>query len=120
MNYLIPQEEVEALGAQGLTNLLEETESILKENHLGLRNIKYILNSTGYIEIADFVQQAKLTNYDAGYGLVHIDPSLCIVGATWWLAREEYDGKEKWIFLKKPQKPTLKAVDFRLYQNGRF
>lgn len=105
------------LEAQALTNLLEETKAILKEHNLKLRNIKYVLISTGYIPVADFIEQAHNINYNAGYGLPHIDPSLKIVGATWWLSRVIYDGHEKWGFYKKPQKPALLAIEPSIFNS---
>lgn len=95
-------------------NLLTETEQALKNHNLSLKNIKYILNSEGYIPVADFVAAAHNINYNNGWGAVEIDPSLKIVGASWWLERANYDGLEGWIFCKKPSEPKYPAVDFNL------
>lgn len=95
-------------------NLLDETEKALANHNLKLKNIKYILNREGYIPVADFVKAARATNYDNGYGCVNIDPTLCIVGQSWWLTREEYDGREGFVFHKRPQCPSLPATNFIL------
>lgn len=95
-------------------NLLVETEKALKNHHLTWNSVKYIRNGLGLIPIADFVSAAKQIYYNNGYGEVEIDPTLKIVGGCWWLERFNYDGHEGWIYVKKPQRPTLNAVDFKL------
>ena len=96
-------------------NLLEETEAILKENKLTLRAVKYIRNKEGYITTADFTQQADLLTYTkVKDGRPVVDPSLKIVGGSWWLERVVVDGIEQWAFRKKPQRPALQAVDVNL------
>lgn len=97
------------------SNLLSETEEILKKNGFKLRNIKYIRNKEGYIAVADFTQQADLLTYTKTKdGRPVVDPSLKIVGGSWWLERVVVDGIEQWAFRKRPMKPELAAVDFTL------
>ena len=93
-------------------NLYDETEQALKNHRLGWRNIVFIMNKEGVVPIAEFCSQAKNLNYDDGFGLIMVDPSLRIVGKTWWMTRESYDGSEGWVYHKKPNMPTLPAVDF--------
>lgn len=97
-----------------VVNLLEETEQALKNHGFKMKNVRCIRNAEGYITVADFTHQAANLNYDNGFGAVEIDPTLVIIGAFWWMTRENYDGLEGWVFHKKPKKPTLPAGDFSL------
>lgn len=71
-------------------------------------------DSTGVIPLADFTRRAAVIDYDADYGVVYIDPSLKIVGGTWWLERANYDGLEGWVFRRKPEQPGVYATPGRL------
>lgn len=96
-------------------NLLEETEEIIKNNGFGLRNVKFILNKEGLIPVAEFVQKASVLLYYKEKGADPVvDPSLRIVGGSWWIERVMVDGIEQWAFRKKPQRPTLQAADVNL------
>ncbi|MBO7735532.1 MAG: hypothetical protein J6S67_23405 [Methanobrevibacter sp.] len=97
-----------------LTNLLKETNQVLANHRITWNAIKFIRNSTGYIEMADFVKEAANITYDADHGDVHIDPTLKIVGGSWWLERGIYDGLEGWVFCRKPDPPTIKATQYHL------
>ena len=99
-------------------NLLEETEQILEQHNLGWRNVKFIANAEGIVNIATFVALAKMYYYDNTEKNLGVDPSIVIVGSTWWMTRIVLDGEEKWFFHKKPQKPTLNSIDFSI--KGRF
>lgn len=97
-----------------MVNLLSETNKALSNHNLTWNSVKFIKNEDGLIPVADFISMATNINYDDGYGCIHIDPTLKIVGGSWWLERFDYDGHEGWIFIKKPQRPTLMAVDVKL------
>ena len=95
-------------------NLLNETEEILQNHGLSWRTVKFIANAEGIIEIAHFVTLAKTFSYDNAGPEINVDPTLVIVGSTWWLSRIVNNGTEKWLFHKKPAKPTLKSTDFEI------
>lgn len=96
-------------------NLLEETEEALKEGGFSLRNIKFILNREGLIPVAEFVQKATVLFYQkVANAEPVVDPTLRIVGGSWWMERVVVDGIEQWAFRKKPQRPTLQAADVNL------
>ena len=95
-------------------NLLTETEETLQEHGLSWRAVKFIANAEGIVEIAHFVTLAKMFYYDNTGLEVVVDPTLVIVGGSWWLSRIVQNGAEKWFFHKKPIKPTLKSADFEI------
>lgn len=96
-------------------NLLEETEEVLKEGGFSLRNIKFILNREGLIPVAEFVQKATVLLYQKiANAEPVVDPTLRIVGGSWWMERVVVDGIEQWAFRKKPQRPALQAADVNL------
>ena len=101
-----------------IVNLLEETKKILRENKHRIENAKYIRNAEGYILIADFVMAAQNFNYDNESDSPQVDPTLAMVGKFWWIIRQYHDGKEEWVFCKRPKRPALQATDFVL-QNTR-
>ena len=95
-------------------NLLAETEAILEEHGYSWRAVKFVANAEGVIEIASFVAAAKEYYYENDDQVVNVDPTLVIVGGTWWISRISGIQGERWLFHKKPQKPTLPAIDFSL------
>jgi len=97
-----------------LTNFLKETELVLKNHQLTWNAVKAVRNSTGYIPLAQFVQEAANITYDADFGEVYIDPTLKIIGGSWWLERGNYDGKEGWVYCRKPEIPSVPATDYHL------
>lgn len=94
-------------------NLLTETEAIMQKHHYTWRAVKFIANAEGVVEIAQFVATAKAYEYENNDSeVLGVDPTLVIVGGTWWLSRVVGSNGERWLFHKKPQKPTLPSVDF--------
>ena len=49
-------------------------------------------------------------DYDDGYGFNNISLNLKIVGDTWWLERDEYDGAEWWSFKEHPNAGTKRTA----------
>jgi len=91
------------------TNLLEETEKILKDNGKTLDDIYWW--GTRHFEFPkEKLRQLLNVQYDSGYGGQEILPGLILVGVDFWLTREEYDGKEWWRFNAIPRWP-LKSKD---------
>lgn len=104
-------------------NLYDETMYALEWHGKVIRQIKYITNAEGIIPVAKFFEKAKDTFYD-NVNSVQIDPTLKIVGKTWWLSREiqvdwnEKTGvsiKEGWYFHERPEEPTIGSSELNLY-----
>lgn len=97
-----------------MQNLYNELVEILTKNCKTIKDIKFISVDRGkfwesdYIEIDidNFLEVAKDTNYDDGYGSVEIPISLKIVGDDWWIERYQYDGSEWFTFKTKPIRPS--------------
>ena len=109
-----------------MINLYTETTEALKEKKLTWDNVlwigmkrKYFDEESDRVEIPKevFIEQAKNTNYDNGYGRAEINLSLIIVGDNWWLEREQYDGSEWWAYKKMPIKPTTQAEEINIYSD---
>lgn len=102
-------------------NLYEETIKTLEKNNKKIEDIEFIETDLNYewlgldateniveIDIDNFIELAKKTNYDNGYGGEEIPPTLKIVGKDWWIERNSYDGSEWWEFKTLPEKPKRK------------
>lgn len=101
-----------------LTNLYEETTAKIRKHGYSWRNVLMVRNKEGYIPIAEFVERSRLIDYNQKDEIVHIDPSLRIIGKFWWLQRIDINGQEGWLFCKKPSKPLLPSSDYRLENVG--
>ena len=100
-----------------MINLYEEIIGILEAHNKTIADIQYIIypkiinnfesiyNKLYTVDINDFMEIAKRTNYDNGYGGNEIPLSLKIVGKDWWLERDEYDGSEWFEYKTLPKKP---------------
>jgi len=86
-----------------MTNLLEETLSILKSHDKSTVEIKWVGNGEYVISWKEFEKIADI-DYDSGYGAQEIASDLLVVGGTWWLERSEYDGSEGWDYKTLPEK----------------
>lgn len=95
-------------------NLLEETRDKLAEYGLGEEAVRWVGSSDGdyrcswerFTKISDF-------NYKAGFGTQYIAEDLVVVGDTYWLERDEYDGAEGWALKRMPTlspNPRLLAI----------
>ena len=98
-----------------IVNLYQEMMAAFKPYKITERAINYISCSNGYIPIAKFIDFAKSCKYDNDYGNVYIDPSLKIVGRSFWLSRGWYDGREGFIMNKHPIKPEEESPDTSWY-----
>lgn len=85
-------------------NLLEETNFVLKKHKKTFDNVIWV--GTKDFEIP-FVQFEQLANrdYDNGWGAQRVAEDLLVVGDTFWLERNEYDGSEWWEYKVFPQRP---------------
>ena len=101
-----------------MQNLYEEIINILTSHNRSINDIKYIImpdtskdrwNDNIYeVDIDNFMEIAKRTNYDDGYGRTEIPKNLKIVGDYWWLERNEYDGSEWFEYKTLPIRPATK------------
>lgn len=110
------------------TNFLQETETVLKRNGKSINDILYGMMLKGdeygdyqgksfYFSRDDFINLAKNTNYDRGYGHHEIVQEIKLVGKNFWLERHEYDGSEWWEFKTKPKKPKIYKKPKHLFSN---
>lgn len=97
-----------------MSNLLNETIRIMKENNKAPEDVNFIrckwynwrqhCEYEHYMTWEDFLSQAN-REYDDGYGETEVKDDLQIVGKNWWLERHEYDGSEWWEFKSLPKRP---------------
>lgn len=100
-----------------LTNLLEETNIILKNYKKSLDDIVFCQIEDYYFLVDDFIELAGKTNYNEGFGTAKINEFLLLVGKDFWLERREYDGTEWWTFNIKPKKPKTYKKPQHLYSD---
>lgn len=78
-------------------NLLEETVDKLRRNGYTVEDIEAVQSDTIRISVPKFVELARQTNYDNGYGsqMVANDLKLLMKDGSYFV-RREYDGSEWW------------------------
>lgn len=103
-----------------MVNLYEETERMLHRHGVRYDNIRFIRNSYGYITVADFTIKAREIWYEPDSDKIEIDPSLKIIGATWRAERYNENGKEGWIYFKKPERPMVQAGKLKIFDSDGF
>lgn len=86
-----------------MANLYDETINMLKINGKSLEDIKSVQCDDFAITLENFIEVAKNTDYDGGYGAQEVAIDLKIIGEDWWMERREYDGAEWWEFRKAPE-----------------
>ena len=91
-----------------MKNLLVETTKSLQENGKSWDDVLWVGSNDFEISVSDF---KSLTNkkYHDGYGAPLVPTDLVIVGDSWWLERQEYDGAEWWQFKELPKRPLKKG-----------
>ncbi|NLP34788.1 MAG: hypothetical protein GX359_06265 [Clostridiales bacterium] len=99
-----------------MTNLLEETLEILRDNGKSFDDVVWIGSPDGYIAKELFLKLADVC-YNNSFGGQEIAEDLLIVGEDWWMERCEYDGSEWWEFKTMPVKPKDELHPTRL-NNG--
>jgi len=85
-----------------MVNLLKETLEFLKEYDLTEKDIVAVQGSRFGISVEDFLELAKNTDYNDGYGAQEIAADLKVIGKDWRIERHEYDGSEWWEFKSYP------------------
>ena len=88
-------------------NLLIETNKCLSEHNKSWSDVQFVKvdNYVFLPESFDKVKALMNFKYDAGYGLPEVIRGLMVLGADWWLEREEYDGSEWWSYKTRPALP---------------
>jgi len=87
-----------------MENLFEELVECLNDNGYELSDIECVYGSHFQIPLDNFIEVAKNTRYDSGYGGQEVASDLCIKGKDFLITRGEYDGSEWFEFhsLKVP------------------
>lgn len=98
-------------------NLYEELLDNLKQQNKTIQDIEFVCGNDFYVDVNEFLEIAKRTNYHDGFGTAEIAKDLLIVGKDWWLERQEYDGSEWFEFKTMPIRPNVKQKISRL-DNG--
>lgn len=101
-----------------MINLLEETCLKLEKHGKSLEDIVWVGCWDFEIDKDNFIELAKTTNYDPGYGAQEVAEDLIIVGDDWWMERWEYDGSEGWKFNRIPLRPERNLKVFALKRCG--
>ncbi len=81
-----------------MTNLYDETVTILEIHDKTIADIEYIGSSDTKINTNKALELMKGTNYDDGYGSQEIADNLMIKGNDFIMTRGEYDGSEWWDY----------------------
>lgn len=97
-----------------MTNLYRELVTKLKTFGKTVDDIKFVCGESFCVDVKEFLEIAKKTNYDAGFGSAEVAYDLLIVGEDWWLERHEYDGSEWFEYKTMPNKPEKKKHIKRL------
>jgi len=86
-----------------MKNLLTETLTILTLNKKTIHDVCWVGSFTGaYVIMWEDFEKIANINYSESYGRVEIVDDLVVVGKTFWLSREEYDGSEWWKYNELP------------------
>lgn len=86
-----------------MSNLWEETISVLKNHHKTWNDVRFVCGND--FGVTNFQTLAMRTNYDEGFGGQEVATDIKVVGDFWWLERHEYDGSEWWEYKELPAKP---------------
>lgn len=86
-----------------MSNLYDETLKVLKEHGKKITDIVAVQGDDFGVSVEQFINIAKDTNYDDGYGGQEVANDLLVIGESWWLERAEYDGAEWWEFKELPK-----------------
>ncbi len=95
-------------------NLWQETEAALKEHDIDFdRDVNNVVINGHLINKGDFMRLAERTNYEDVYATkFEINPTLMIVGGTWWMKRSSSPSQsigsvEGWEFHRQPEVPVV-------------
>lgn len=96
-------------GVYEMTNLYDETVTILESYDKTIADIEYIGSSETKINTHKALELMKKTNYYSGYGGQEIAKNLMIKGNGFIMTRGEYDGSEWWDYMQTD--PSLPQVE---------
>ena len=89
-----------------MPNLFEETVEVFARYNKTWADINWIGCDDFSISLVNFIEVAKQTNYNSGYGTEEVAVDLVITfNDGSWLSRGQYDGSEWWVYNAYPQKP---------------
>ena len=90
-----------------MTNLLKETLAALDTYGYTVDDIEAVFGGAFAIPIDEFVELAKATDYNAGYGAPEVATDLTVLMKDGsWYSRGEYDGSEWWQYNRRPSPPA--------------
>ena len=92
-----------------MTNLYDETVTILEIHNKTIADIEYIGSPETKINTHKALELMKKTNYDSGFGGQEIAENLMIIGNGFIMTRGEYDGSEWWNYMQT--EPSLPQVE---------
>jgi hypothetical protein len=92
-----------------MTNLYDETVTILEIHNKTIADIEYIGTLETKINTHKALELMKKTNYDDGFGGQEIADNLMIRGNGFVMTRGEYDGSEWWDYMQTD--PSLPQVE---------
>mgnify|MGYP001172824890 FL=1 len=92
-----------------MTNLYDETVTILESHDKTIADIEYIGSSETKINTNKALELMKKTNYHSGYGGQEIAENQMIKGNGFIMTRGEYDGSEWWDYMQTD--PSLPQVE---------
>ncbi|WP_416453696.1 hypothetical protein QK912_04845 [Lactococcus lactis] len=92
-----------------MTNLYDETVTILERYDKTIADIEYIGTLETKINTHKALELMKKTNYDDGFGSQEIADNLMIRGNGFVMTRGEYDGSEWWDYMQTD--PSLPQVE---------
>lgn len=81
-----------------MTNLYKETVEKLAEYDRTIDDIIFVYGEDFRITVDNFIDVAKNTEYNDGFGWAEVAQDLTILGNDFIMYREEYDGSEWWTF----------------------
>ncbi len=94
--------------------LCDETMETMHASGIALEDVLYVETTHHRCTIDQFLDVASTIVYNSGHGLREISASLRIVGETFIMVRNEYDGAEWWeVHQLGCHKPWTDCIDRR-------
>lgn len=93
-----------------MNNLLKETTDRLTQHGKTWKDVRWIGGDDFTMSVDNFIEVARRTDYDAGFGSPLVATDLKIVGDDWFLMRYDYDGAEGLAYVEVPVKPALECT----------
>lgn len=100
-------------------NLYQELLEELNQHGKSIEDIIWVGTNKERVDVDKFLEIAKKTDYDSGFGSQKIAKDLLIVGLDWWIERNEYDGSEWFEFKSLPKIPDQTMKIKRLWKEDK-